>query len=92
MAPLVGQEGVVYNSSLHLIHSPTLKIERKHLRVCAHLRILLHPRFFSYWHKTMDVGYTWMLTQGKNCRQFSLLIWNSFIGQFVHPVRGEGMG
>ena len=29
---------------------------------------------------------------GENCRQFSLLTWNSFIGQFVHPVRGKGMG
>ena len=26
---------------------------------------------------------------GKNCRQFSLLTWNSFIGQFVHPVGGD---
>ena len=29
---------------------------------------------------------------GKNCHQFSLLTLNSFIGQFVHPVGGEGMG
>ena len=29
---------------------------------------------------------------GKIYRQFSFLIWTSFIGQFVHPVRGEGMG
>ena len=34
----------------------------------------------------------WILRQGKNCRQFSLLTGNSFIGQFVHPVGGEGMG
>ena len=27
-----------------------------------------------------------------NCRQFRLLTWNSFIGQFVHIVGGEGMG
>ena len=27
----------------------------------------------------------------KNC-QFSLLIWTSFIGQFVDPVGGEGWG
>ena len=24
---------------------------------------------------------------GENCRQFRLLTWNSFICQFVHPVR-----
>ena len=31
------------------------------------------------------------LLTGENCRQFSLLIWTSFVGQFVHPVEGEGM-
>ena len=30
-------------------------------------------------------------TRGK-CRQFSLLTWALFMGQFVHPVGGEGMG
>ena len=29
---------------------------------------------------------------GKNCHKFRLLTLNSFIGQFVHPVGGEGMG
>ena len=38
----------------------------------------------------MDVEYTWILWQGKNCCQFSLLTCNSFIGQFVHPLGGEG--
>ena len=28
----------------------------------------------------------------QNCRQFSLLMCTSFFGQFVHPVREEGMG
>ena len=28
---------------------------------------------------------------GKICRQLRLLIWTSFIGQFVHPVGGNGM-
>ena len=41
---------------------------------------------------TMDVEYTWILRQGKNCRQFNLLTWNSFIGQFVYPVGGKEMG
>ena len=27
-----------------------------------------------------------------HCRQFKLLIWTSFIGQFIHPVGGEGWG
>ena len=26
------------------------------------------------------------------CREFRLLIWTSFNGQFVHPVVGEGNG
>ena len=26
------------------------------------------------------------------CRQFSLLAWNSFIGQFVHTLGGRGLG
>ena len=30
------------------------------------------------------------ITTGKNCRQFTLLTWNSLIGQFVR--QGEGMG
>ena len=38
----------------------------------------------------MDVEYTWILGQVTNCRQFSLLTWNLFIGQFVHLVGREG--
>ena len=38
----------------------------------------------------MNVEYTWILWKGKNYRQFSLLTWNLFIGQFVHPVGGSG--
>ena len=37
----------------------------------------------------MDIEYTWILCQGKNCRQFWLLACISLIGQFVHPVLGE---
>ena len=37
----------------------------------------------------MDLGYMWILWQGKNYRQFSFLTWNSFIGQFFHPVGGD---
>ena len=40
----------------------------------------------------MDVEYTWILWQWKNCRQFRLLTWNSPIGQFVLKVGEEGMG
>ena len=32
------------------------------------------------------------IMKGKNCRQFRLLTWNSFIGKFVLPVGGEGIG
>ena len=37
----------------------------------------------------MDIEYTWILRQGKNCCQFRLLTWTSHIGQFVHPVGGD---
>ena len=40
----------------------------------------------------MDVQYTWILRKGLNCRQFRLLIYWSFIGQFVQPVGGGGDG
>ena len=39
----------------------------------------------------------WMLDmrgfygRGENCRQLSLLTWNSFIDQFILQVGGEGM-
>ena len=39
----------------------------------------------------MDLEYKWIYGLGKNCRQYSLLIWISFIGQFVYPV-GDGDG
>ena len=40
----------------------------------------------------MDIECTWTYWQGKINRQFSLSIWTSFIGQFVHAVGGEGIG
>ena len=40
----------------------------------------------------MDIKYTWIYGQGKFCRQIRLLIWISFIDQFVHPVGGQGIG
>ena len=30
--------------------------------------------------------------RGRNCRQFSLLTWTSYIGQFIHPELVEDMG
>ena len=30
------------------------------------------------------LGYTWIYSQGKICRQISLIIWILFFGQFVH--------
>ena len=32
------------------------------------------------------------IDRGKFFRQFSLLIWNLFIGQFIYPVGGERIG
>ena len=41
----------------------------------------------------MDIVLRGYNDRGKFCRQFSLLIWNSFISQFVHPegVGGDGL-
>ena len=36
----------------------------------------------------MNIEYVDILTE-EICRQFWLLIWNSFIGQFVHPEGGR---
>ena len=41
---------------------------------------------------TIDLEYTWILLQGKNCRQCKMLLLSMlFIGQFVYPVGGKGM-
>ena len=41
----------------------------------------------------MDIEYVDKSTGGwGSCRQFRLLQWPSFIGQFVHSVGEEGMG
>ena len=40
----------------------------------------------------MGVEDTWILWQGKNCRQSRLLKWTSFISQFVNSVGWEGIG
>ena len=37
----------------------------------------------------MDAEYTWISGQGKYCRQFSLLTWNSIIAKFVCSVGGK---
>ena len=39
----------------------------------------------------MYIEYLWLLLQGKIYLQMRLRTWTSFIGQFFHPVRGEGM-
>ena len=39
----------------------------------------------------MDIEYMDILT-GEICRQFRLLIWASFIGQFFHPAKGKSKG
>ena len=40
----------------------------------------------------MDITYTYVdIMTGENCREFKLLKWTSLIGQFAHPVGGEGM-
>ena len=45
-------------------------------------------RYFNSYLPLTDVEYTWILRQGK----IVLLTWNSFIGQFVHPLGGERFG
>ena len=43
----------------------------------------------SFMVTLMDVEYTWILRQGKNWCQFSLLTWNSVIGQFIYQILRE---
>ena len=49
-----------------------------------YLRIFVKKRNNLNSLKTLAIEYTWILCQGKN--------WISFIGQFVHPGGGKGMG
>ena len=51
----------------------------------------LNKKTINFETMPLDSEYIWILGQGKNCRQFSFLTWNSFIGQFVRLVyrRGE---
>ena len=39
----------------------------------------------------MNIEYTLILGQGKNCRHIRLLTWNPFIGHFFNPVGGYGV-
>ena len=41
---------------------------------------------YDYLISLLDQGYTWIYCHGKICRQFRLLLWTSFIGQFVEGV------
>ena len=34
----------------------------------------------------------WILCHWNNFHQFSLLTWNSFLGQLFQPIGGEGSG
>ena len=61
--------------------------------------LLLHNELYSYFIGQklfnifeMDVECTWILRQGGNCRQFSLLVQKSFSGLFVNPVGWEEYG
>ena len=49
------------------------------------------PTLWPFWRipEIMDVEY--ILWQGKNCRQFSMLTRTSFIGQSVHSLGGQGL-
>ena len=52
-------------------------------------------RFHQKTSIAMEIEYTWIFCQDKNCRQFRLLTWTSLIRQFVHSVneeRGFGKG
>ena len=42
--------------------------------------------------QAMDIQYTWILWQGKNCRRFRFLKLNSFIGQFIDQVGEKVIG
>ena len=46
--------------------------------------------FVVLWGNGDTIIYVDIIT-GENC-PFKLLTWNSYIGQFVHTVEGEGLG
>ena len=73
------------NFRFHISPTFTHKIPGK----INHLSIVLSLYSYNSLLYSIDVDYSWILWQGKNCPQFTLLILNSFIGQFVHPEGGE---
>ena len=54
--------------------------------------MICHGGYWLQSGRTMDIEYTWILYQGKNCRQFRLLTCSSFNGQILHPAGGKVMG
>ena len=71
------------NTSLQSIINSRITPHKK-LNTVHHINCSINP--------PLDVENTWISWQGENCRQFSVLFPLSFIGQFVYPVIGEGMG
>ena len=50
---------------------------------------LMKQHHLNCYIRKMYIDHTWIYWQGKICRHFRLLIWISFITQFVHPVGEE---
>ena len=59
------------------------------LELKLHIYVPLNLFFIP---KGVKNGYRIYLDIMKICHKVSLLIWTTFIGQFVHPVGGEGTG
>ena len=76
-----------YSDFTHTSNKTRYSTETVELLIFQGYLNIIHKIFFIL---LMDVIYTWILRQGINCLQFSLLTWTSFIGQFVHPVGREG--
>ena len=55
--------------------------------VSVRLQIDKENFFFNLICCTIEIEYI----TGENCRQFRLLKWTSFIGQFIHLVGGDGI-
>ena len=87
-----------FDKSVHQVECPTVSTINCNLkrgwRCTSIYRPLSYPfrsLRISIWIRAMDIRYTWIYWQGKICRQFSLLIWTSFIGYFINPIGEERM-
>ena len=52
----------------------------------------LTPKHINFLAMDIEYYYSWILCQGKFVIDCRLLTWTLLIGQFCHPILGEGIG